>query len=117
MLRWQFALPRVIAVVHEPPAVQRLKPLRRRPVGQVTGADDVVDEVTLIIDEHLLRCHGARRIPGHDVVMVKAHDLCRATQLPRRFAVPEGEQDVAVGREENAALRVLQVACAPWPAD
>ena len=89
MLRWQLTLPRAVTVIREPPTFERLEALRGRTSRALPGADDVVDQVALVVDQHLLRADGASRVAGHDVVVMKTHHLCGTTELPGQFAVPK----------------------------
>ena len=66
----------------------------------------MVNEVALVIDEHLLASARFARIARHDVVVMKAHDLTCSAQLIGFLAVPYGQQDMTVRGEKDAELGV-----------
>ena len=79
----QFRASRLVPVLGEPAAVERLEALGRSTIRPVTRAHDVEYEVAFIIDEHLPVRADNRRVTGHHVVVMKLDDLCRAAKLIR----------------------------------
>src|SRR5690606_33642390 len=74
-----------LAIFREPPPVQRLESRARGAVRAVARADDVIHEVALVIDQHLLRRHSGSGVARHDVVVVEADDLAGAAEAVRRL--------------------------------
>ncbi len=74
---------RPVPVLGEPAAVERLESVRRRAVRPVARADDVIDEIAFIVDEHLPARADPRRVARHDVVVMELYDLRGAAELVR----------------------------------
>ena len=70
----------------------------------------VIDQVAFVVDQHLLSGGCCTCIAGHRVVVVKTNDLAGAAEFVVVFAVPERQQNMAVGTEEHAELGILEVA-------
>ena len=100
---------RIVFVLRKPPGLQRLEFLVGLAVGSVTGTDDVINEITLVIHQHLLAGGGVLRKAFHNVVMVKTDDLTGTAQVVGKFPIPDCQQDVTVRADEDADLRVLQI--------
>ena len=79
---------RAIAVFCEPARFKRLETAVWISVRSITRADDVVNEIALIVDQHLLRCNRLGRVTRHDVIVVEPDDLAGATQVLSRLSVP-----------------------------
>jgi hypothetical protein len=105
---------REFSVGRVPPGVQRRQAFGRLAVGPVTRADDVIDEIAFVVGQDQAVLRAGRRVARHDVVVVKPHHLAGAADLVRRLAIPECQQDVAVRTHEDAGLRILLRARAPW---
>ncbi len=104
---------RILLVGREPERLERLEPGRRLAVGPVPRADDVIDEVALVLGQVELARGHARRVAGHDVVVMEPDRRRRAAQQVAVLAVPERQQHVAVRAQEHADLGVLARAARP----
>ena len=113
MPRGNLGAARVRLVGREPERIERLEPGRGFAARPVPRADDVMDEVTLVLGQvELVRRH-ARRVAGHHVVVMEPHRRRRAAEQVAVLAVPEREQHVAVRAQEDADLGVLARAVRP----
>ena len=109
MLFRQRLAARFLYIFREPACFQWLEPGSGFAVLAVPRTNDVIDEIALVIDQHLLGRDHRRHVAFHDVVVMEFDDLAGSTERRAEFAIPDREQHVAMRGQENAQLRIQPV--------